>query len=199
MEKCVQRTDEEAKNHLSNITTHSMFEVLPVSNSHRKKRILKRKLFFQRWDCIEIQEEAENEIVKSKIKVPLKPSLSLQQLMNKLNDDLSKVLPHTLPRQIHTRYIEKNAHLILNRYKNLMGQQLNQIQALQFLFDVKFLTRFCVLGDNSQLIGLSQEICDSLRAKIDPFDLDVFYPYLQSNVNRAVGQSQVKYLVNQVG
>lgn len=115
--------------------------------------------------------------------------------MIKLNDDLSCILPQTLPRSIHVQFIERNIETIFRYYQNISSQNLNQNQSLQFLFDVKFLTTFCIPRENATLISFSQEICDKLRAKIDPFDLDVFYSYLQSNVKRSVMQSQVKKTV----
>ncbi|XP_018569113.1 conserved oligomeric Golgi complex subunit 1 [Anoplophora glabripennis] len=144
-----------------------------------------------RWDEIEIQEQTEEKVFKSQIKVPLKPCLVLNSILESLNDHLNSVLPHTLPKPIHLQYIEQNMAVVLNRYKKLVDKDLNQIQALQFLFDVKYLTTLCVPRENVQLISCSQEICDKLRSRIDPFDLDVFYSYLQNNVKRAVLQSQM--------
>ncbi|KAJ3639005.1 hypothetical protein MTP99_002332 [Tenebrio molitor] len=172
IEKCVQETDRRAKRRFSDVTVCSMISIL------------------LRWDSIEIQEQTEEKVFKSQIKVPLKPSLLLHDLLTKLNDDLAHVLPHTLPKQIHLHFVERNVDTILRHYKNLLDADLNQNQSLQFLFDVKFLTTFCIPRDNGGLIATSQEICDKLRAKIDPFDLDVFYSYLQNNVKRAVVQSQ---------
>lgn len=145
----------------------------------------------KKWDCIEIQEQTDEKVFKSQIKVPLKPSLKLTSILIKLNNDLSAVLPHTLPKIVHIKFIERNINIILNQYKILSDSELNQIQALNCLFDVKFLTTFCIQRENVQLVNYSQEICDKFRNKIDPFDLDVFYSYLQSNVKRAVCQSQV--------
>ncbi|KAJ8962770.1 hypothetical protein NQ318_001169 [Aromia moschata] len=144
-----------------------------------------------RWDEIEIQEQTEEKVFKSQIKVPLKPSLVLDSCLIKLNTNLSFILPHTLPKSIHHQFIEQNVKVILEMYKRLLEKELNQIQALQFLFDVKFLTTLCIPRENMQLMGSSQDICDKLRSRVDPFDLDVFYSYLQSNVKKAVFQSQM--------
>lgn len=101
------------------------------------------------------------------------------------------MLPHTLPKVIHLQFIEENTATILKYYSNLSDLDINQKQSLQFLFDVKFLMTLCAPKENALLINQSQEICDKFRRKIDPFDLDVFYPYLQTNVKRAVLQAQV--------
>ncbi|KAG5894614.1 hypothetical protein JTB14_026145 [Gonioctena quinquepunctata] len=146
-----------------------------------------------RWDEIEIQEQTEEKVFKSQIKVPLKPSLALSGLLARMNDDLCSALPHTLPKAIHTQFIQDSAAVIFGHYKKLAEKELNQKQALQFLFDMKFLTTFCIPRDNVELVSLSQEICDKLRSRIDPFDLDVFYSFLQNNVKKAVVQSQVLF------
>ncbi|XP_044263815.1 conserved oligomeric Golgi complex subunit 1 isoform X2 [Tribolium madens] len=173
IESCVQETDKTARGLFSDVSVCSMISVL------------------LRWESIEIQEQTDEKVFKSQIKVPLKPSLTLHHLFMKLNDDLSHVLPHTLPKQVHLKFIEKNMETVLHHYKLLLDHNLNQNQALQLLFDVKFLTTFSIPRENSTLVSLSQEICDKLRGKIDPFDLDVFYAYLQNNVKRAVLQLQV--------
>ncbi|XP_044746658.1 conserved oligomeric Golgi complex subunit 1 [Coccinella septempunctata] len=146
---------------------------------------------FLKWDSIEIQEQTDDKVFKSQIKVPLKPSTALEDLLVKLNHNVCCVLPHTLPKTVHVQFIEENVEAILNRYKELLNFELNQNQALQFLFDVKYLTLFCVRRENERLVGFSLDICDKLRSKIDPFDLDVFYAYLQTNVKKAALQSQV--------
>jgi hypothetical protein len=40
-------------------------------------------------------------------------------------------------------------------------------------------------------MGKSQAISDKLEDKVDPFDLDVFCPYIQSNIKRSVQRTQV--------
>lgn len=101
------------------------------------------------------------------------------------------MLPHTLPKQVHLQYIEKNVSVLLERYETLVALNLNQNLSLQFLFDVKYLTTYCIPKENIELMQKSQSICDKLRSKIDPFDLDVFYSYIQNNVKQSVLQSQV--------
>ncbi|XP_049823467.1 conserved oligomeric Golgi complex subunit 1 isoform X2 [Aethina tumida] len=170
---CCERTKKNIEGEMSNVNPKSMIKCLA------------------KWDNIEIQEQTEDKVFKSHIRVPLKESLILHNTIVKLSNELHCVLPHTIPKPVHVQFIERNCEIILNHYKKLLEQDLNQNQSLQFLFDVKFLTTFCIPRENGQLIGCSQEICDKLRSKIDPFDLDVFYSYLQNNVKRAVCQSQV--------
>lgn len=122
-------------------------------------------------------------------------SLTLQKILLNLNNSMSLILPHTMPKQIHLLFIEKNMEYLFKKYEALAYMDINQTQALQFLFDVKFLTTFCVPRENMQLIQKSQEVSDKLRSKVDPFDLDVFYSYIQQNVKQSVLQSQVFHLI----
>ncbi|XP_050296714.1 conserved oligomeric Golgi complex subunit 1 isoform X2 [Anthonomus grandis grandis] len=146
-----------------------------------------------KWDEIEIQEQAEEKVFNSQIKVPLKPSIPLTKVLVKLNQDLSQVLPFTLPKAIHVLFIEANVNRILKKYEEISTANLNQIQALQYLLDVRYLTTLCIPRENTTMVNYAQTICDKLRGKIDPFDLDVFYSYLQTNVKKAVGQSQLLF------
>lgn len=127
--------------------------------------------------------------------MPSHPSLPLYDLLIQLNSNVNEILPHTLPKQIHVDFIESCMEKILNQYTVLVNNDLHQTQALQFLFDVKFITTLCIPRENVQLIGKSQSLCENLRSKIDPFDLDVFYGYLQNNVQKCVFQSQVRIVL----
>ncbi|KAF7280737.1 hypothetical protein GWI33_005591 [Rhynchophorus ferrugineus] len=146
-----------------------------------------------RWDDIEIQEQTEEKLFKSQISVPLKPSVPLTNILVKLNKDLSKVLSYTLPKEVHIYFLEAHVDVILKEYERVCSQDLNQIQALQYLLDVRFLSTLCIPRENSQLVTFSQNICDKLRNRIDPFDLDVFYSHLQNNIKKSIIQSQTLF------
>lgn len=106
--------------------------------------------------------------------------------------NMTAVIPHTLPKKMHLECIERNLSIVLNHYHILADKNLNQLQALQFIFDVKYVTTLCIPRSNLELVSVSQSISNKLRSKVDPFDLDVFYPYLQNNVKNCVLQSQVR-------
>lgn len=144
-----------------------------------------------KWENFEIQEQTDEKVFKSQIKLPSQPSLCLQKIFSEINNQINVIIPHTLPKQIHLQFIEEQTNLILQQYETLSNLSLNQTQALQFLFDVKYLTALCISRENVSLVTKSQSICDKFRSQIDPFDLDVFYSYLQTNIKMAVLQSQV--------
>lgn len=68
---------------------------------------------------------------------------------------------------------------------------LRQKQAIQLLFDVKYATLLMVPRENRALTEKSNDVCNNLVSKVDPFDLDVFYPYIYLNVKKAVQRSLV--------
>ncbi|KAF2904284.1 hypothetical protein ILUMI_01887 [Ignelater luminosus] len=175
------------RNWLNSCTKHTEL----LSNELRDVSVLNMLHILPKWEKQEIQEQTDEKIFKSQIKIPSQPSLSLQKILAEVSNQMSAVIPHTLPRQIHLRCIEENIQIILNQYEYLADSNLNQTQALQFLFDVKYITTLCIPRENLQLVSKSQSICDKFRSKIDPFDLDVFYSYLQNNVKMCVLQSQV--------
>ncbi|KAK9679205.1 hypothetical protein QE152_g40204 [Popillia japonica] len=146
---------------------------------------------YHKWDSIEIQEQTDEKVFKSQIRVPFQLSSSLLEVLTHLSMCLSYVLPHTLPKTVHMQLLERSVDVILSQYEKLLSTTLNQKQALQFLFDVKFVMLFCVPRENMKLVQKCQEICDKLRTNIDPFDLDVFYSYLQNNVKQSALQSAV--------
>ncbi|GLV40211.1 Component of oligomeric golgi complex 1 [Carabus blaptoides fortunei] len=144
-----------------------------------------------RWNTIDIEEQTDDKVFTSQIHIPSQPSVTLLSVLSEISGELNGILPHTLPKVVHTQFTEITADHILSRYETLAAcESLNQNLALQFLLDVKFLTTMCVRRDNKDMTGKSRQICDAFRAKIDPFDLDVFYKYLQTNVKRSVLQSQ---------
>lgn len=144
---------------------------------------------------IQIQEkDDEGNSVESSIKVPAGPSLKLQEFLYSVARLLDEVVPHTLPHEVHSDFIQRVASISLAHYDTVIRENetdINQRCALQLLMDVRHLTLLMVPRENKATIERSQEICEILRQKIDPFDYDVFYPYIQTNLKRSVQRVQV--------
>ena len=75
----------------------------------------------------------------------------------------------------------------------LTNLDVRQKQAIQILFDVKYITLLMVPRDNKVLFEQSNKVCKNVISKIDPFDFDVFYPFINTNVKKAVQRSLVSY------
>ncbi|XP_072937856.1 conserved oligomeric Golgi complex subunit 1 isoform X2 [Epargyreus clarus] len=146
------------------------------------------------WDVIKIEEkDDEGNAIESTIKVPAGPSLKLQEYLYSIGRILDEVVPHTLPNEIHSAFIEKVTAITFTHYDKVIREKetdINQRCALQLLMDVRHLTLLMVPRENKKYMDVSQEICEFLRQKIDPFDYDVFYPYIQTNLKRSVQRVQ---------
>lgn len=131
------------------------------------------------------------------IKVPAGPSLILQEYLYSISRILDEVAPQTLPNETHTLFIEEVIAITLSHYNKVIRENetdINQRCALQLLMDVRHLTLLLVPRENKKAMEQSSDICEFLRQKIDPFDYDVFYPYIQTNLKRSVQRVQVSIL-----
>ncbi|KAF9410640.1 hypothetical protein HW555_010336 [Spodoptera exigua] len=146
------------------------------------------------WDVIKIEEkDEEGNPIESTIKVPAGPSLKLQEYLYATSRILDEVVPHTLPIETHTLFIEKVIAITFNHYEKVIRENeadINQRCALQLLMDVRHLTLLLVPRENKMFTEQSVRICEFLRQKIDPFDYDVFYKYIQTSLKRSVQRVQ---------
>ena len=93
-------------------------------------------------------------------------------------------------------FIERTIAISFAHYNKIIREKetdITQRCALQLLMDVRHLTLLMVARENKKAMELSQDICEFLRQKIDPFDYDVFYPYIQTNLKRSVQRVQVSF------
>lgn len=126
--------------------------------------------------------------------MPAGPSLRLQEFLYAVSRILDEIIPHTLPPEVHNNFVEKVATITLTHYNKVIQEEetdINQRCALQLLMDVRHLTLLLIPRENKNGIDSSHEICEFLRQKVDPFDYDVFYPHIQSNLKRSVQRVQV--------
>lgn len=107
---------------------------------------------------------------------------------------------------------------ILKAYSGLIDQEeaedrikMTQNQALQALFDIKFLfglfdlksihfvTSSATATPDDQIVNKMFErvveehksLCSRLESLVDPFDFDICSPFIQSNINKAISRSLV--------
>ncbi|KAG7459572.1 hypothetical protein MATL_G00212070 [Megalops atlanticus] len=158
------------------------------------------------WEELEIQEEAESgSSVTSKIRLPVQPSWYVQSLLFHLCLEVNKVGGHALPKVTLQELLKGCLDQVVSEYEKLTQRAQNkdvsfpmtQNRALQLLFDLRFLSAtLSVRPEDSKPTRSSQEprvqeVCDLLESYIDPFDLDVFTPPLNSNLNRLSQRTSV--------
>ncbi|XP_071794705.1 conserved oligomeric Golgi complex subunit 1-like [Asterias amurensis] len=147
------------------------------------------------WDIIEIQEESEaGKKVTSKIRLPVQASWYVQTVLYSLCEEINRVGGHALSRKILTGLIGETSRSIFGLYKSFLdenyskgsGLTLIQTQSLQLLFDIRFVANVMSgCGDNAKRTTEDvQKLVERLENAIDPFDLDVFLPHLQTNLSR---------------
>ncbi|XP_061311212.1 conserved oligomeric Golgi complex subunit 1 [Pezoporus flaviventris] len=161
------------------------------------------------WDETEIQEETESgTTVTSKIRLPMQPSWCVQCLLFSLCQEVNRVGGHTLPKVTLQELLRGCMAQVLAAYEKLMEEKqekkagtfpMTQNRALQLLYDLRYLS--IILTAKSEETKPSrikhdsrmEKVIDFLEGHIDPFDLDVFTPHLNSNLNRLVQRTSVLF------
>ncbi|XP_064323174.1 conserved oligomeric Golgi complex subunit 1 isoform X1 [Phalacrocorax carbo] len=161
------------------------------------------------WDEIEIQEETESgNSVTSKIRLPVQPSWYVQCLLFSLCQEVNRVSGHTLPKVTLQELLRTCMAEVLAAYEKLVEEKqekkagtfpMTQNRALQLLYDLRYLS--IILTAKSEEAKTSrikhdsriEKVTDFLEGHIDPFDLDVFTPHLNSNLNRLVQRTSVLF------
>ncbi|CAB3375925.1 Hypothetical predicted protein [Cloeon dipterum] len=144
------------------------------------------------WEIVKIEEGGEEGMrLSSTIRVPAQPSLPLQLVLHNSCREINTQVPHALPRQVHLNLVERVLMHLLQNYESLSHTEvMPQVAALQAVFDIRFLTSLFILRDSKSLNDKALAVCENFERKIDPFDLDVFQPYVQSNVKKSVYRLQ---------
>nr|XP_054501318.1 conserved oligomeric Golgi complex subunit 1 isoform X1 [Agelaius phoeniceus] len=161
------------------------------------------------WDEIEIQEETESgSSVTSKIRLPVQPSWHVQCLLFSLCQEVNRVGGHTLPKVTLQELLRSCMAEVLAAYGKLVEQKqekrpdsfpLTQSRALQLLYDLRYLSIILTAkSEDTKPSRIKQDsgiekVIDFLEGHIDPFDLDVFTPHLNSNLNRLVQRTSVLF------
>nr|XP_003417248.1 conserved oligomeric Golgi complex subunit 1 [Loxodonta africana] len=161
------------------------------------------------WDELEIQEETESgSSVTSKIRLPVQPSWYVQSFLFSLCQEVNRVGGHALPKVTLQEMLKSCMVQIVAAYEKLAEEKqtkkegafpITQNQALQLLYDLRYLSIVLtakseeVKSGRSKQDSRTEKVTDYLEALIDPFDLDVFTPHLNSNLNRLVQRTSVLF------
>lgn len=149
---------------------------------------------FPLWDTVTIEENDEqNQPVQSTIHIPALPSFPLQKLLHVITSLLNTLVPQTIPKAIVVQVVERIIAYLYDYYRHLAQDEFvrkNQNSALQYYFDLKFVQLLFTGRDRRQLAEPYNQLIGEFKSYIDPFDFDVFYPHVNSNVKRAVQRMQ---------
>ncbi|MGH0141545.1 UNVERIFIED_CONTAM: hypothetical protein FKN15_006126 [Acipenser sinensis] len=151
------------------------------------------------WEELEIQEETETgNSVTSKIRLPVQPSWYVQSLLFHLCQEVNRVGGHALPKVTLQELLKGFLDELIPAYNELTSYKHNkdsafpmtQNRSLQLVFDLRYLTMVLSAQQEegktlrTQQDPRIQQVIDALESHIDPFDLDVFTPPLNRNLNR---------------
>ncbi|XP_012251073.2 conserved oligomeric Golgi complex subunit 1 [Athalia rosae] len=155
--------------------------------------VLRMQTMICDWEKVIIEEEGEEgKRMKSEILVPYQPSISVQKFLAAVSKDLNAVIPHTLPKKILHEIVDAVVMELFEFYAEMSNcEGLKQKQALQILLDTKYTTLLMVPRENKKFTDKSTQLCESIQSKIDPFDLDVFYPFIHANVKKSAQRTQL--------
>lgn len=161
------------------------------------------------WDELEIQEETESgSSVTSKIRLPTQPSWYVQSFLFSLCQEVNRVGGHALPKITLQEMLKTCMAQVIAAYEQLTEENqikkegtfpMTQNRALQLLYDLRYLNIVLtskgeeVKSSRSKSDSRIEKMADRLEALIDPFDLDVFTPHLNSNLNRLVQRTSVLF------
>lgn len=160
------------------------------------------------WEDLEIQEEAESgSNVTSKIRLPVQPSWFVQSLLFQLCVEVNRMGGHALPQDTLQELLQACLSRALQYYQGLSQRShstdctfpTTQNRALQLLFDLRYIST--TLGSRLDEGKASrshqdlriQELYDWLESFIDPFDLDVFTPPLNTNLTQLSQRTSVLF------
>lgn len=149
---------------------------------------------FSTWEGITIEEKDENdEMIKSQIFVPQQLSITIQCWIFNIISNLNRIIPHTLPKSIHLKIVDEVIQKLLQHYEQVSKHTQtpsNQKLAWQCFYDLKVLGTLFVRRENKLVNENLQQLVNAYRSMIDPFDFDVFYPFVSINVKKNVARLQ---------
>jgi conserved oligomeric Golgi complex subunit 1 len=101
---------------------------------------------------------------------------------------LQELLPHTLPTIVAQLLVDNLTKQFYNFYQMLSEDETvmaNQNLALQYFFDLKWITLMLITRDSKAMLDKYTALIGSYKSFIDPFDFDVFYSHLNTNVKKS--------------
>lgn len=151
---------------------------------------------FCTWDSITIEEKDDSDQpIQSVIRIPAQPSISLQQFLFRICQQLHKIVPHTLPKPVTVALVDRIATELCRTYDRLAAIEFvrqNQAAALQYFFDIRFVALMLCTRESKLIADRLQTVSASFRSNVDPFDFELFHKYLLANVKKCGFRMQHK-------
>ncbi|KAH9518338.1 Golgi transport complex subunit 1 [Bulinus truncatus] len=176
-------------------------QILAFTTNTSPKDILSRST---KWDEVEISEETEEgKKLASKIYVPMQASWHIQSLLYNLCEHLNRIGLQALPWSVVKDLLILVTDGLVSSYEKLLEERgkskglipLSQHEVLQELFNFRFVQMAIPRKEDDEIHKIYQQRCqtviDRLEELVDPFDMDVFSPYIQANLHKQIQRTSV--------
>ncbi|XP_047139473.1 conserved oligomeric Golgi complex subunit 1 isoform X1 [Hydra vulgaris] len=156
------------------------------------------------WEEIVIEEEGESgAILKSNVKVPAQLSFYLSSLLFRIAEEFHRIGGNLLDSVSLQKLRLGIAASIISSHELFLSRLTDsvfQYRMLQILFDIKFINKLFIneykIQENPELTQLrtsANKLVKSLEQHVDPFDLDVFTPHIELNIQKYLQKSMLVY------
>ncbi|CAF4184226.1 unnamed protein product [Rotaria sordida] len=158
------------------------------------------------WDEIEIEESLDiDKTYKSVIRVPMYCTPFIEELLFYSCQEINQALAHGLDKELSSEMAYRILQTFLNVYESWWlteGQQcINkkriQTRLIQIVYDLRFVHMLLERKDNStntkDLNERFFKLIENIENDIDPFDLNVLSPYMQSHLQKIVPRSSLLF------
>ncbi|UJR37999.1 hypothetical protein I4U23_030681 [Adineta vaga] len=160
------------------------------------------------WDEIEIEESLESDkTYKSLIRVPMYCTPFIEELLFYSCQQINQALAHGLDKELSLEMSYRLLQTFLNVYESWWlteGQKrisIKRIQTriIQIVYDLRFVHMLLERKDSNTTTKDINErfykLIENIESEIDPFDLNVLSPYMQSHLQKIVPRSSVSLIV----
>ncbi|CAF3912004.1 unnamed protein product [Rotaria magnacalcarata] len=158
------------------------------------------------WDEIEIEESLDTDkTYKSVIRVPMYCTPFIEELLFYSCQEINQALAHGLDKELSSEMAYRILQTFLNVYGSWWsteGQQRAskkriQTRIIQIVYDLRFVHMLLERKDNSintkDINDRFFKLVENIESEIDPFDLNVLSPYMQSHLQKIVPRSSLLF------
>ncbi|CAF0912628.1 unnamed protein product [Rotaria sordida] len=158
------------------------------------------------WDEIEIEESLDiDKTYKSVIRVPMYCTPFIEELLFYSCQEINQALAHGLDKELSSEMAYRILQTFLNVYESwwltegqkCINKKRIQTRLIQIVYDLRFVHMLLERKDNStntkDLNERFFKLIENIENDIDPFDLNVLSPYMQSHLQKIVPRSSLLF------
>ncbi|CAF2492539.1 unnamed protein product [Rotaria sp. Silwood2] len=158
------------------------------------------------WDEIEIEESLDTDkTYKSVIRVPMYCTPFIEELLFYSCQEINQALAHGLDKELSSEMAYRILQTFLNVYESWwltegqkrISKKRIQTRIIQIVYDLRFVHMLLERKDNSSNTKDLNEsffkLIENIESEIDPFDLNVLSPYMQSHLQKIVPRSSLLF------